>query len=469
MQPLRGILFMTMIVGATLVVAISGQVDNSAAPRPATVESLPAPRVTSTTKPFVMIGARSCASTACHGSVRPDRRALRLQGEFIRRDEYVFWSDHDPHARSLLTLESDRSARMYLRLGIKDAQGKVVDERGYNNCRACHATQVTAPLTRTVSYESVSCEACHGPAEKWNATHYQRTWNEQVAADSGFVNTKNLEVRAQRCVQCHVGGPNREVNHDLIAAGHPALKFEFAAYHDMLPKHWNDSRERQQTVDFELELWQAGQRQVAAGALALTHARLERSTSTAAAERAPVKAVWPEFAEYDCFACHHELVDGSWQRQALGDARGLPGWNLWNLANVAAGKSPALDGLRAGMPAQLRVTDESLLQKVAAAHREVGTHQELDDLLAVDRQPTSWDGAAQAYLQLAARFRARQDAARKTGQSWAAEGDTKQKLLRLRQDLAFDENFDSPRATVSREEMLQQVKALHQQLSPGDR
>ncbi len=35
-----------------------------------------------------------------------------------------------------------------------------------------------------------------------------------------------------------------EVDHDLIAAGHPALRFEFATYFANLPPHWDVARDK---------------------------------------------------------------------------------------------------------------------------------------------------------------------------------------------------------------------------------
>ena len=33
------------------------------------------------------------------------------------------------------------------------------------------------------------------------------------------------------------------MNHDMIAAGHPALHYEFATYHECQPKHWREPGE----------------------------------------------------------------------------------------------------------------------------------------------------------------------------------------------------------------------------------
>ncbi|HEV8058888.1 MAG TPA: hypothetical protein VGP68_03395, partial [Gemmataceae bacterium] len=40
---------------------------------------------------------------------------------------------------------------------------------------------------------------------------------------------------------------------------------------------------------------------------------------------------WPEFAEYDCFACHHDLKSKSWRaaEQLHGREPGTPNWGGW--------------------------------------------------------------------------------------------------------------------------------------------
>ena len=51
-------------------------------------------------------------------------------------------------------------------------------------------------------------------------------------------------VQAQVCVGCHVGAPAkdgvpaRDLNHDLMAAGHPRLIFELSSYQANMPPHW---------------------------------------------------------------------------------------------------------------------------------------------------------------------------------------------------------------------------------------
>ena len=134
-------------------------------------------------------------------------------------------------------------------------------------------------------------------------------------------------TRAQSCAQCHVGSPHREVNHDLIAAGHPRLNYEHAAYHGRLHKHWRDEQDRRNNPEYELQLWAAGQLGSAEAALKLLQWRAGggEDEQTGASDNASVttKPVWPEFAEYECSACHHNLSYPSW-RQASSGGRERP-------------------------------------------------------------------------------------------------------------------------------------------------
>ena len=171
-------------------------------------------------------------------------------------------------------------------------------------------------------------------------------------------NTADISARAKVCVGCHVGQPDadgrpwRDVNHDLIAAGHPRLNFDFAAYMATLPPHWNVHKNPQRFD--ELRSWIIGQFTSADAALTLLHSRADaakrQADGAADAKNAHsqlVAASWPELSEYDCFSCHHELRGKSWRQQLKQPAgnplrpadanlvdrptpkRGSPGWGTW--------------------------------------------------------------------------------------------------------------------------------------------
>jgi hypothetical protein len=111
---------------------------------------------------------------------------------------------------------------------------------------------------------------------------------------------------------------DRDMNHDLIAAGHPRLTFEFSAYQANEPPHWVE-KGINVAPDFPARAWAVGQAATAKAAAELLHGRA-----------ADPSAPWPEFSEFDCYACHHSLADQTWRQTADGKARlGQPEWASW--------------------------------------------------------------------------------------------------------------------------------------------
>ena len=169
----------------------------------------------------------------------------------VRGEEYNLWLRNDPHARSLQTLGSEASRAMLQHLGILQ-NDQIIDAVGYANCLACHGSipdgptvpQASALAQSAASVDTIGCAACHGPAESWINQHYQRPSGCEPEGWEGRIPLHDLFVQARVCASCHVGDRLRDMNHDLIAAGHPPLRYEFATYQLRLPKHWRDERSR---------------------------------------------------------------------------------------------------------------------------------------------------------------------------------------------------------------------------------
>jgi hypothetical protein len=210
-------------------------------------------------------------------------------------------------------LSNELSQRIAQNLGLKSP---ATEER---TCLACHST---APREqggpRFAVEDGVSCESCHGAAERWLVPHAQASWKQVAARDKsesyGLTNTKDVTIRAEVCVQCHVGSGDREVNHDLLAAGHPPLVFELDAFTANMPPHWRETPDKPAT--FGAQAWAVGQAVSLKQSLSLLHDRARN-------ER------WPEFAEFDCYACHHDLRAKSWRRE-LGYGDRPPGSPVWS-------------------------------------------------------------------------------------------------------------------------------------------
>jgi hypothetical protein len=245
------------------------------------------------------VGVGGCAASGCHGG-----------GEQLSKagSEFTIWATADPHHRafaSLLTPEGQRMARLYRRdPGAEAGRDQL--------CLKCHAPQ--GAIDRRFLADGVGCESCHGPAEAWRTTHYLRSWKslgESERRSLDFIASGNLAERAIACAACHLGRPGMDVDHDLIAAGHPRLTFEFAAYHDMYPKHWNEPAVPGRSA----QMWAVGQAVAAATAADLIAHR-------ASGDRGP------ELADYNCFSCHRTIVNPT------SDSSGRLGANEWSFAGL---------------------------------------------------------------------------------------------------------------------------------------
>ena len=252
-------------------------------------------------------GPGSCASPSCHGAVQP-RATTNVQ-----QNEYSTWVIQDKHAQAFAVLSNPVSVRIAKILGLAGAASAP-------RCLACHSLNPPA-LDRARMFDTsdgVSCESCHGPASNWLGPHTTRDWTHQQSVDAGMSDLRDLGQRARQCLTCHLGTAEKSVDHELIAAGHPDLYFELASFSAVMPRHWKPKA--------GADAW-AEVRELATGAATQLQehlARLSRSAST---------GVWPEYAELDCFACHHSLTAAkdSWQ-QERGYANRKPGNPPWNLS-----------------------------------------------------------------------------------------------------------------------------------------
>ncbi len=317
--------------------------------------------------PLQVIGVAGCAAAACHGGTRPGERS-----------EYMTWIQRDRHAQAYSVLFNERSQRIARNLSITQPE---TDKR----CLACHSTAPELPHGEQFSKEDgVSCETCHGPAGRWLVPHTRPDWKQKTAAEKygpfGMTNTKDLAVRAAVCVRCHIGAPGQEVTHELIAAGHPALLFELDAYTANMPPHWPENSKSQPANG--ARAWAIGQ------AVALRQS-LELLQSQATSDR------WPEFSQFECYACHHQLREKSW-RQAVGYGARPPGGPVWSdpqwliVQRLAAstGKkqnaTPEFDSLRV----LLVRSNSSASDVAAAAGKAVATATQIIEQV----KQQQWDG-----------------------------------------------------------------------------
>jgi hypothetical protein len=124
--------------------------------------------------------------------------------------------------------------------------------------------------------------------------------------------TKDVVKRTEKCLTCHLGTAEKFVDHEMIAGGHPDLVFELEAFSAAMPRHWKETTDTDPYIPV---------RTFAVGQLTHLRASLDRLA------RRVKGPIWPEYAELDCFACHHSLTrpEDSW-RQATGyEHRARPG------------------------------------------------------------------------------------------------------------------------------------------------
>ncbi|MEM9556934.1 MAG: multiheme c-type cytochrome [Acidobacteriota bacterium] len=282
------------------------------------------------------VGLSSCANGACHGAVQP------REGATIRGDEYVT-RVLDPHHRAYEILSSRESRE------IAEALQPGTPATAMSLCLDCHAINVPASKDRGLFRdEGISCEGCHGPAGGWWNRHFEDGWSHQDSLDAGLVDLRSPAARAEQCLGCHQGEPAREVDHRLIAAGHPRLVFELDNYSSLAEiVHWlpdaTRARRNGRRASHGLRAWAVGQAVGLREGVALLAHRADPATSS--------ERPWPEFAEYSCESCHHVVGDGAWRRQpGYAFQGGLPPWSRAHwlvlrplVADVAPDRLDSLD------------------------------------------------------------------------------------------------------------------------------
>ncbi len=209
-------------------------------------------------------GAGSCSSTDCHGAAEPKPPPGPTAAE------YTLWADKDKHHVAFDVLKSEADAEhKYSGKGIAQKLG-IADATTSQRCLSCHALEVPEPL-RTPKFavaEGVTCEACHGPSEKWLEKHSKPNWTDQqrqaagndpdkLLTTLGLFDTKSPLARAEKCTSCHLA-----IDADMVTAGHPQPYFELD-YFSKSPeqggvyegRHWRDPTQPY----YSARLWATGQ------------------------------------------------------------------------------------------------------------------------------------------------------------------------------------------------------------------
>lgn len=315
----------------------------------------------------IHLGVATCASSQCHGS------AIPRDGTGVLQNEYVTWTQSDPHSKAYEILSNDQSRRIAARLGIGNAREADV-------CLDCHADNVPAARRgeKFQLSDGVGCEACHGGAENWLSTHYNApTVSHADNLAAGLYPNEDADDRADLCLSCHLGTRDKFATHRIMAAGHPRLVFELDTFTELWrtagrQPHYRvdaDYGERK-AVDGHVYTW-------AAGLLAEARRRLDLIQSP----YFDVPGMFPELAFYDCHACHRSMKTVQWQALPRHGGAG-PGVPFINDGTFVMSLALA----RAIDPAEASPLIEALVRMHRAGSNSVGAVRaaagELDAILA---------------------------------------------------------------------------------------
>ena len=242
----------------------------------------------------VHLGVATCASSVCHGSVRPRSSASVLQ------NEYVVWSRLDRHRNAYNILLSEESFWIAKNMGLENAHEAKV-------CLDCHADNVAYEKRgdRFQISDGIGCEACHGGAERYLSNHTDPGQTHQDNIDDGMYPTDRIEDRAKLCLSCHIGDDQKMASHEIMGAGHPRLSFELDTFGALQPAHYildEDYQTKKWSAD-HVTVWALGQIEAGYQTLMLIESHL------------PGGQLFPELSLFDCHACHHAMSDLRWQSQ----------------------------------------------------------------------------------------------------------------------------------------------------------
>lgn len=300
------------------------------------------------------LGVASCASGVCHGSNKP------FKDSTVMRNEFALWQQFDPHAtkamQALSTAEGQSIAR---KLGLGDAtQAKV--------CLDCHADNIPVEMRgeKFQVDDGIGCETCHGGAEKWIASHTDRKVSHADNLAAGLYPTEDPVARAELCLSCHMGTPERMITHRIMGAGHPRLSFELDTFTWLNPHYTIDADYETRKGRFNgLRDWGVGQGVAASNLLDVL---LDARHGT--------QGIFPELVLFDCHACHRPMSGKRWApRQGTGLGPGVVRLNDSNLVmyrHVLAVADPSASAaLRSRIRDLHQATTRSRDATAAAARR----------------------------------------------------------------------------------------------------
>ena len=259
------------------------------------------------------LGNVTCGNSFCHEAKEPWKTSS------VPQNEFSIFASKDPHGKAYKTLLSDKSKSIVKKLGLKNPANEE------KQCLDCHANNVaTEQRSRTFKIEDgVSCEACHGGADRWLETHVSGAGNHSDNLSAGLFQTEDPVKRATLCMSCHLSNDKKSVTHRMLGAGHPRLVFELDTYTAAEPAHFyiNNEYKKRKVVSTAIQTWALGQ--------AMSVQTLMDGISNPLMFR---KSAYPELSFYDCNSCHHKMSDKRWS--AKGTSQNSPGVPRLNTVNL---------------------------------------------------------------------------------------------------------------------------------------
>jgi hypothetical protein len=307
------------------------------------------PKAAKATNEPYYLGSFACVT--CH-SQGPKQTPL-----LCRCTEVDDWKDKDKHTMAHELLKDKRAQKMGEALGWD----VMTDPR----CISCHGIPGTKEQfdqknfvgTQKIGFdeakikEGITCTVCHGANKTtWVKEHgspderERLVWRARSREEKdkvfGMTDLWDPSKRAKLCLSCHIGNTAEKkfVTHSMYAAGHPPLPgVELATFSDEMPRHWQYLAEKDEDVqkllnydpkDASLEKT----RLVLTSGLAAFRDSMQLLSTQAADDKA-----WPELAQFDCYACHHELKTPAWRQNRLPKGKpGRPQMREWPTALVKA-------------------------------------------------------------------------------------------------------------------------------------
>jgi hypothetical protein len=308
--------------------------------------------------PDAHIGVASCGGTTCHGR-------QEATGPRVRQNELLIWQDptslRGAHYRAWSLLKLPRAQTIGRRLGIADVAASP-------ECVNCHGDPAPARGAQWRQADGVGCEACHGGAGRWLASHAAVGASHADNVARGMWDMARPAVRANLCLDCHFGSakPGQFVSHRVMAAGHPRLSFELDLFTSLQSHHDEDGDyAARKGIAGGVRVWLVGQALAVERALTLLPARSA--------------GPFPEFTLFDCRSCHRTFSDdptvpllarrNDWRPTAPGQ----PVWNDENLLVLIAAAQVVAPGEAKALQAQSRAfhlamaSDRAAAAKAAAA------------------------------------------------------------------------------------------------------